>query len=185
MSLKLDMLKSTQTGLICSLFAGACLLGGPPAAAEGVNHTIQVVSDYDHLRMYFEPKLLHIEPGDTVTWVNQANEEHDIVSFPDGYPEGATPLHSPLMDHAGQTWSYRFVIEGTYEYHCLPHLPKGMHGVVEVGRPSRNDEFHRPSAAELADYAHQLQEWFDDEVIFRPRRQRDPAVSEAHRHPPD
>ncbi len=60
-------------------------------------HIVQIVSDYDNLRMYFKPKLLIIKPGDKVTWVNQVAEDHNIVSYPDGFPKGGQKLESPYL----------------------------------------------------------------------------------------
>jgi len=149
---------------------------GASQAAGSHNHVINVMSDEAAGRMYFEPKVLVINPGDTVTWVNRGDEEHDIITFPDGYPEGAEAFQSPLFKHAGEQWSHVFTTAGTYEYHCLPHLPMGMHGMIIVGRPSEQAEFHVPSAAEVAAYRHQMLEWFDDDVAFEPREQRDKAA---------
>ena len=71
--------------------------------AEGpVNHTIRVVSDHENLRMYFKPKLLHIHPGDTVTWVNEKNEDHNIMTYPDGRPQGSEAISSPFLKKAGE-----------------------------------------------------------------------------------
>jgi len=144
-------------------------------AATGSNHVVKVVSDEAGGRMYFEPKVLYINPGDTVTWVNLGDEEHDIITFPDGYPEGTAAFQSPLFEHAGEQWSHVFAKEGTYEYHCLPHLPMGMHGMIIVGRVSEQAELHVPSSAEVAAYRHQMLEWFGDDVAFEPREQRDQA----------
>ena len=52
-----------------------------------------------------------------------------------------------------------------YEYHCLPHLPMGMHGVVVVERPSDNDEFHQPSRGEVKAYRAMMMEWFDEDDV--------------------
>ena len=56
-------------------------------AGEGKEHIVRVVSDYKNLRFYFSPKQLRIEPGDTVVWVNEAEETHNMLSFPDGHGE--------------------------------------------------------------------------------------------------
>jgi pseudoazurin len=145
-------------------------------AAGGRSYVVNVMSDEAAGRMYFEPKVLVIKPGDTVPWINRSDEEHDIITFPDGYPEGADAFHSPPFKHAGEQWSHVFTKAGTYEYHCLPHLPMGMHGMIIVGRPSEQAEFHVPSAAEVATYRHEMLEWFDDDVALEPREQRDQAT---------
>lgn len=162
----------------------ACILSGAsPATAGGSNHVVSVVTDYAGGRMYFEPKVLHVNPGDTVTWINRSAEEHNVITFPDGYPQGAAAFQSPLFEKAGDEWSVTLTVAGTYEYHCLPHLPMGMHGTVIVGKPSAQEEFHVPSAAEVAAYRDQMLEWFDDEeeANYRPREERDsPAGSQTN-----
>lgn len=157
------------------------------AAHEPKTHIVRVVSDYHNLRMYFEPKRIVVQPGDTVTWVNEASEDHDIVSYPDGYPKGAKPLSSPFLKKKNERWSHTFEIKGTYEYHCIPHLPMGMHGVVIVSRPSQASEFHVPTALEMKRYAKRLREFFDEEEFkYRPRNKRSAmkkdAAPKASRH---
>ena len=128
------------------------------------------------MRMYFEPKVLHIKLGDTVTWVNVAREEHNILSYPDGYPIDAEPLDSPYLKLKGEKWSHRFTVAGTYEYHCLPHIPMGMDGTIIVSRPSQDREFHTPSKVELHTYLKRLREYFDeDEFQYRSRTERGKA----------
>ncbi len=131
--------------------------------ARAADHIVKIVSDYENLRMVFEPKYLKIEPGDQVVWVNEANEEHNVMTFPDGFPEGASAFQSPIMTKAGERFSHRFEVAGTYEYHCLPHLPMGMHGLIVVGQPSEHDEFHKPTTAEIEAYRKLMLEWFDED----------------------
>jgi len=142
------------------------LLAALPASAK--EHIVKVVSDYDNLRMYFEPKSLTVSPGDTVTWVNQAAEMHNMLTFPDGFPEGAQGFVSPYLKKKGERWSFTFEVAGSYEYHCLPHLPMGMHGVVIVDHPSKAEDFHKPTPKEVAAYRKRMLEFFDDdEYKFR------------------
>jgi amicyanin len=62
----------------------------------------------------FEPVTLTIIPGATVTWVNQDDVPHNIVSS-----EGKT-LKSPVLD-TDQRFSYTFSQPGTYAYFCSIH----------------------------------------------------------------
>ena len=150
-----------------------------PRAADVRNHVVNVVSDEAAGRMYFDPKVLYINPGDTVTWINRGDEEHDIITFPDGYPEGTVAFESPLFKHAGEQWSHTFTKKGTYAYHCLPHLPMGMHGMIIVGKASDQGEFHVPSSTEIAAYRREMMKWFDDDqVTLEPRQKRDQSTSE-------
>ena len=154
-----------------------------PSVASAAEHVIRIVSDYENLRMVFEPKYLEIQPGDRVTWINEANEEHNVITFPDGFPRGANAFQSPIMTTAGEQWSQDFEVVGTYEYHCLPHLPMGMHGTIIVGRPSQNNEFHQPSQEEVKAYRALMLEWFDeDDVETIEREDRDIDADEVTRH---
>jgi amicyanin len=71
----------------------------------------------------FTPATLTVPAGTTVTWVNQDDVPHNIVSS-----EGKT-LKSPVMDTDGK-FSYTFTTAGTYPYYCGIH-PK-MTGKVVV-----------------------------------------------------
>ena len=146
-----------------------------PAVAE--EHIVRVISDYKNLRMYFSPKMITIQPGDTVTWVNEVDEHHNVLSFPDGFPKGAERFISDDLTKADQSWSMTYTVPGTYQYHCLPHLPMGMQGLVIVGRPSTDGEFHEPSAAEVKEYRTRLLEYFDeDEYKYKDRDERGPIA---------
>ena len=142
-------------------------------AGEPKVHIVKIVSDYDNLRMYFKPKTILINPGDTVKWINIAEEEHNVVAYPDGFPKGAKAFTSHYMQKANEAWSHTFSIKGTYEYHCIPHLPMGMHGTVIVSRPSKEAEYHVPSVTEMQAYTKRLHEYFEeDEFRYKPRRKR-------------
>lgn len=146
---------------LASLIILAC--ASPALAATG--HVVRMVSDYEDMRMAFEPEVLRIEPGDYVIWINESDEEHDVVSFPDGYPRGARSFSSPIMTGTGDRFAHRFTVPGTYEYHCMPHLPMNMQGTIIVGRPSAYSEAHKPSAFELEVYRVRMLRWFDDEEV--------------------
>ena len=165
------------------VFCAVALTG---TAVSGAEHVVRIVSDYDNLRMAFVPKLVVIKSGDTVTWVNELNEEHNVVSYPDGFPKGEKPFASQMMQKNNEKWSYMFRTKGTYEYHCIPHLPMGMHGQVIVERPSKVAEFHNPSRAEINTYRDRLEKYFDeDEFKYRPRANRHRISSNAatsHQH---
>lgn len=133
-----------------------------PGAALAETHVVHLVSDYQNMHFYFDPSILTIAPGDTVQWVDDANEEHNIITYPGGYPEGAKPIDSPYLEKKGDSFSYTFTQVGTYQYHCLPHLMMGMKGEIVVGRRSTPAEFHVPSREELMAYRKRLLEWFDE-----------------------
>ena len=160
MTVPTDRLKVSLLFHLCVAVGAMVAL---PSVGIAADHVVRIVSDYENLRMVFEPKYLKIEPGDQVTWVNQADEEHNVMTFPDGYPKGATAFQSPIMTKAGEQFSHRFEVSGTYEYHCLPHLPMGMRGLIIVGQASEQGDFHKPSAAEIGAYRDLMLEWFDED----------------------
>ena len=144
-------------------FAGLCtLFFSSNVFAE--EHVIRVVSDYDKMEMTFKPKNLRIKPGDTVTWVNEADESHNMMTYPDGYPKGGEGFASPYLEKAGDKWSHTFdKAEGVYEYHCVPHIMMGMRGKVTVGEKLDKIVMHEPSLTEVKAYRDTLLEFFDEE----------------------
>ena len=148
------------SALTLAVVSAPLLIGTQANAKE---HIVHVVSDYDNLRFSFEPREVLISPGDTVTWINDVEEEHNIITYPGGYPEGAEAIESPYFTRAGERFSVTFDLEGTYQYHCMPHLLMGMKGEVIVNRRSRLSEFHVPNRSESMAYHQLLLEWFDED----------------------
>ena len=72
----------------------------------------------------FAPATLTVPAGATVTWVNQDDVPHNIVSS-----EGKT-LKSPVMD-TDEKFSYTFTKPGTYPYYCGIHPKMTAKVVVE------------------------------------------------------
>ena len=93
------------------------------AMAEAKTHTVfgQATS--------FNPKILFINPGDTVQWVNMTI--HDSVSMQGLIPEGAEPWKFNI----GQNGAVTLPEEGVYIYKCNPHYPNGMVAAIIVGKP--------------------------------------------------
>lgn len=87
----------------------------------------------------FNPKNLTIQPGDTVTFLNGEDKNHDVmfVSVPKGVNE---MIMSQMMKKKGDKFSYTFTVPGTYQFHCHPHEEQGMKGSLVVGTPSKPGE---------------------------------------------
>lgn len=79
----------------------------------------------------FAPKILFINPGDTVQWTNMS-PIHDSVSLDGLIPEGAEPWTFAI----GQNGSVTLGVEGVYIYKCTPHYAVGMVGAIIVGEAS-------------------------------------------------
>jgi plastocyanin len=90
----------------------------------------------------FNPIGLHVEPGDTVRWVNAAGS-HSATAYAEDnggaserrIPEGAEPWNSGVFTETGAEFEYTFEEEGTYDYFCIPHKSLGMVGRVICGEP--------------------------------------------------
>lgn len=76
----------------------------------------------------WRPRILFIQPGDTVVWHGMESHETQLI---DGLaPDGATGWRSAL-DEEG--FSVTLHVEGAYLYTCLTHMRAGMVGAIVVG----------------------------------------------------
>jgi len=101
-----------------SLVFALALPLAPPASAATTNVSI--------VDFAFQPSSINVQLGDTVIWTNNGGAPHTVTS--DG---GSGPLDSPTLNNGG-TYSFTFISEGTYNYHCSFHSAT-MKGTVTVG----------------------------------------------------
>ena len=100
---------------------------------------IEEVADRPIPLFYFEPVGLHVQPGDTVTFV-AASPHHTATAYHGQHvkshrvPEGVEPFSSPIVP-VGETWTYTFTVPGTYDVWCGPHEHYGMAMRIVVGTP--------------------------------------------------
>jgi plastocyanin len=108
------------------VIAGSVFVAATPAQAGGGCHNPEATeatgSTIETRNACFEPTVLRVEPGTTVTFVNRDGIEHDISGV---NLEGWNRLG------AGVSVPYRFDATGTFPYTC--NLHPGMTGVVVVG----------------------------------------------------
>lgn len=83
--------------------------------------------------MVFEPSVLKISVGDTVTF-KPTNPGHNSASIAGMIPTGAESWDGGMSQEVTVT----FTEEGTYVYQCTPHLMMAMVGVIAVGDASVN-----------------------------------------------
>ena len=83
--------------------------------------------------MVFEPSVLKIAVGDTVTF-KPTNPGHNSASIAGMIPPGADAWTGGMSQEVKVT----FTEEGTYVYQCTPHLMMAMVGVIAVGDASVN-----------------------------------------------
>lgn len=121
--------------LLFAITIGFALLGNSAYAAD---YTIKMVTHTDKGTYAFEPSQLTIKAGDKVTWINNQDDTHNVMS--ESVPKGAQPFESPMLEKKGQQWSYTFKQSGTYRFHCHPHADSGMRGEIIVDHPSPVEE---------------------------------------------
>jgi plastocyanin len=87
----------------------------------------------------FQPSVLTIPAGTTVTWTNTASVVHTVTDDPSkafnsadaALPAGAQPWDSGGIS-PGQTYTQTFTTPGTYQYFCILHESLGMLGTITV-----------------------------------------------------
>jgi plastocyanin len=111
----------------------------PPTDAATVAMTTMDAGDH------FEPHVVRVNNGGTVTWVNEsgmhtATAYHPANDKPLLMPEGAEPFDSGLLTEAGAEFSRTFEMPGVYHVYCAPHEAVGMLGSVIVGEPDPHEQ---------------------------------------------
>jgi len=102
-----------------------------PAAANNV--VVKMLNRGQAGPMVFEPALVKIAPGDTVTFI-AADKGHNAESIAGMIPTGSAPFRGKMSE----TVTVKFAKQGLYGFKCFPHYGMGMVGVVIVGKPSAN-----------------------------------------------
>ena len=87
----------------------------------------------------FKPQVVHVHAGQTVEWRNSVFITHNVTDDKSmasdasdaAVPQGATPFNSGDIP-AGEVYSVKFTVPGTYKYFCHHHEGEGMVGTVVV-----------------------------------------------------
>lgn len=118
---------------IVPIVAGAVLAMAlaSPAAAKDVQ--VKMLNNGARGAMVFEPALVKVAPGDTVTFV-ATDKGHNAEIISGMIPAGAAPFKGKM----NQNVTVKFTKPGVYGYKCLPHYGMGMVGAVIVGDPAAN-----------------------------------------------
>ena len=113
--------------------------------------TVRMFSDDtgDH----FDPHVVWVEEGGTVTWNNESGAHSATAYHPDNdrplrQPDGTSAWDSGVKTESGETFKHTFETPGVYQYYCSPHEDGGMMGAVIVGDP---DPHEQPGLAEPQD----------------------------------
>lgn len=75
----------------------------------------------------FHPAVLTIQEGDTVIWINDDEDPHN-VKFEDPSLKGSEERIKP-----GKRFTVTFEKSGEYNYYCKIHVDQGMKGRIVVG----------------------------------------------------
>jgi plastocyanin len=73
------------------------------------------------------PLAIHIQPGQSVMWINKDTAEHQVAAADQGLPD----LHSDVALRTGEAYSYPFEQKGIYHYFD-PLNPEVYQGTVIV-----------------------------------------------------
>ena len=106
--------------VLAGLAAGALVAAG--CAGSGESSQPVATSDVEMVKSYrFDPKVIEVEVGETVTWTNEDNFTHTVqVDGQDDHEVGR-----------GESVSITFDSPGNYRYVCTLHS-KDMDGEVIV-----------------------------------------------------
>jgi plastocyanin len=126
--------------------AAAGAAGATAAMAPITGKTVEVKMIGDAKGYRFEPANITVKAGDGIKFINVSGGPHNVAfdeaSVPAAgkaqltanMPNQMAPLSSPYISAPNEAYTISFanVAPGTYDYHCTPHLPMGMKGVITV-----------------------------------------------------
>ena len=112
-----------------TILIGSLLILSGAALAE--SYEVQMLNTGSDGVMVFEPAVLSVNPGDSVTF-KATNPGHNSESMEGMMPEGAEGWQGGM----GQDVTVTFDQDGVYVYQCTPHLMMAMVGVIKVGSGS-------------------------------------------------
>ena len=104
-------------------------------SVQSQDHVVKMLNQGSEGFMVFEPAVLKILPGDSVTF-EATDAAHNSVSISGMIPEGAEEWNGGLSKDITVT----FNVEGIYAYQCTPHAMMAMVGIIEVGNNQNNLE---------------------------------------------
>ena len=108
----------------------------------GAEHVVKMLNSGKEGSMIFEPSVLKIDIGDSVTF-KATDTGHNSASIPNLVPAGAENWQGNL----NQDVTVTFEKEGVYVYQCSPHLVLAMVGVVAVGKATNLEQIITDSKA--------------------------------------
>ena len=100
---------------------------------QSANHVVKMLNQGSGGVMVFEPAVLKIAVGDSVTF-ESTDAAHNSASLPGMIPENAVSWNGELSRNITVTLTQ----PGVYAYQCTPHSMMAMVGVIQVGDDSSN-----------------------------------------------
>lgn len=126
--------------LLTSLFFSSTLLAA--------DHTVAMKNAGADGPMIFEPGVIKVAVGDTVTF-EPVDMSHNSESIAGLIPEGATSWKGDMNKPVTITVDK----EGVYVYQCLPHVMMAMVGVIVAGEASNLETIKKNAASLTAKFA--------------------------------
>ncbi|OWV89936.1 pseudoazurin [Rhizobium sp. R635] len=118
-------------GLIAA--TAALIVSAAPSMAA--DHQIQMLNKGTDGAMVFEPGVLKIAPGDTVTFI-PTDKSHNVETFKGLIPDGVAEFKSK----PNEQYQTKFDVPGAYVLKCTPHVGMGMVALIQVGDSQSNIE---------------------------------------------
>jgi pseudoazurin len=111
-------------------------------SVQSQDHVVKMLNQGSEGFMVFEPAVLKILPGDSVTF-EATDAAHNSASISGMIPDGAQEWNGGLSKDITVT----FNVEGIYAYQCTPHAMMAMVGIIEVGNNQNNLEMIKTIAS--------------------------------------
>lgn len=118
-----------------TLLAAAVIFALTVQPALAANFDVQMLNKGADGAMVFEPALIKVAPGDTVTFL-PTDKGHNAETIAKMLPDGAEAFKGKM----GQSIIVTFTQPGAYGIKCAPHLAMGMVALVVVGDAPANLE---------------------------------------------
>ena len=100
---------------------------------NSANHVVKMLNQGSGGVMVFEPAVLKVAVGDSVTF-ESTDAAHNSASLPGMIPENAVSWNGQLSRDITVTLTQ----PGVYAYQCTPHSMMAMVGVIQVGDDTSN-----------------------------------------------
>ncbi|WP_435320184.1 plastocyanin/azurin family copper-binding protein [Haloarchaeobius sp. TZWSO28] len=112
---------------------------------ESPSHSATVTMKTTDSGQHFEPHVVWVEQGGTVTF-ELTSGAHTTTAYapendqPQRIPDAAEGWDSGTLTESGATFEQTFETPGVYDYYCIPHHGMGMIGSVIVGEPGTDGQ---------------------------------------------